>query len=275
MPKIGQAMPPPDTELASKAPTNGPVQAKDASAKTRPIIRVGKMPLPWVMRFREVIAPDGMVISNAPSRLAAKAKNIRAINRFTQTFAPSVCMPKGPRTTDTAAPRPVNKAMTPTTNTVACITEAFFSPDCVDMKYDIVIGIIGKTQGVKMANKPMPKARPAKRKRPWSAGEPEAGEPEEGASTAAMRSAAPATSEVAEAAMMPARSRTRSGISMAFIATSVAGAETAWAADALTGMTVESVLMGVRQTASSQTPYRIASFSGVCRGASEARSTSR
>ncbi len=207
IPKTGHAMPPPETEPASSAPTKGPVQAKDARAKTSPIISVGKTPLPSVNLFNEVIAPEGTVISNAPSKLAANAKKTVAINRLTQTFDPSVCMPKGPRMAETPAPRPVNNATTPTAKIEAWMTDDFFSPDWVETKYDIVIGIIGKTQGVKIASSPMPKASAANWKSPWSAGEVGAGAD---AVSAASGSAGSNT---------PARTRCRSGIAISCIAT--------------------------------------------------------
>jgi hypothetical protein len=51
-------------------------------------------------------------------------------------------------------------------------SEARGASPCVLMKYDIVIGIIGNTQGVKIASTPKPSATMANRNNPSSPGRP-------------------------------------------------------------------------------------------------------
>ena len=52
---------------------------------------------PFPEDFRRVSMPDGMVISNAPSRLRPNARNSAAMNPFTQGLEPSCTTPTGPR----------------------------------------------------------------------------------------------------------------------------------------------------------------------------------
>ena len=75
----------------------GPTQANDASAKVRPISSVPMNP-PWPdAAFSFVSTPDGIVISNAPSRLKPNTKKTSAMKPFTQGFEPSCTTPAGPR----------------------------------------------------------------------------------------------------------------------------------------------------------------------------------
>ena len=89
MPNSGR-VPPPDTEAASSVPTKGPTQAKEASENVRPISSVpAKPPLSddW---FRRVRIDEGMVISNAPSRLKPKAMNSAEMKPLTHGFEPEL-----------------------------------------------------------------------------------------------------------------------------------------------------------------------------------------
>ena len=83
------------------------------------------------------------------------------MNKLIQTFEPSRRSPKGPSASETIVPKPVKSTTTPTQNIVAWTKEGFFEPACVLTKYDMVIGIIGNTQGVKIASRPNPNAIPA------------------------------------------------------------------------------------------------------------------
>lgn len=58
--------------------------------------------------------------------------------------------------------------MIPRQNTTAWTMLSRLPPDCRLRKYDMVIGIIGKTQGVKIARSPNPKATNRNAARPWS-----------------------------------------------------------------------------------------------------------
>src|ERR1043166_8563572 len=114
--------------------------------------------------------PEGMVISKAPSRLKPKATKSSVMNPLTQGLEPSVTIPNGPRMRRAARPRPLKSTMIPKQKIAACAT-----PPLRLRKYDMVIGIMGKTQGVKMEASPKPKATAMKAARPWSvAGESEA-----------------------------------------------------------------------------------------------------
>ncbi len=79
-------------------------------------------------------------------------------------------------------PMPENSTMIPRQKTTACATPSRLPPACRLRKYDMVMGIMGKTQGVKMQANPTPKASSRNCARPVSA---EAGDAEpEGAGVA-------------------------------------------------------------------------------------------
>src|SRR5580704_7005565 len=99
-----------------------------------------------------------MVISNAPSRLSPNAMNSAEMKPFTQGFEPNCLTPTGPSTAVTSSPIPENRTMIPRQKTTACDTPPRFSPDCWLRKYDMVMGIMGKTHGVKMHASPAPNA---------------------------------------------------------------------------------------------------------------------
>src|SRR5437016_4952268 len=82
----------------------------------------------------------------------------RAMKIFTHGLLPSCTTPKGPAITFVRNPSPVNRTMIPTQNTTACNTPSRRVPDCRFTKYETVNGIIGKTQGVKIAASPAPNA---------------------------------------------------------------------------------------------------------------------
>src|SRR5271156_3818194 len=77
---------------------------------------------------------------------------------FTHGLLPSFTTPIGPAIDLTRNPRPVKKTMTPTQKTTACMMPSRRLPVCRFRKYDTVNGIMGKTQGVKIAASPAPKA---------------------------------------------------------------------------------------------------------------------
>src|ERR1035441_2818165 len=101
---------------------------------------------------------DGIVISNAPSRLNPKATNSAEMKPFTHGLEPSCLTPTGPSTAVTSSPIPEKSTMIPRHKTTAWVTPLRFSPDCWLRKYDIVMGIMGKTHGVKMQASPAPNA---------------------------------------------------------------------------------------------------------------------
>src|ERR1041385_6912266 len=82
MPSSGRA-PPPCTEAASSDPTNGPTQANDVSENVSPMSSVPNTPPFCEARSSDVRMPEGMVISNAPSRLSPKIRNTSEIKPFT------------------------------------------------------------------------------------------------------------------------------------------------------------------------------------------------
>src|ERR1039457_5364795 len=157
MPNVGRARPW-VTDAASSEPTNGPTQAKDDKENVRPISSVpAKPPLPedW---FRRVRIEDGMVISKAPSRLSEKAMNRTVMKPFTQGLEPSCLTPTGPSSRVASRPRSEKRTTIPRQKTTARMTPSRFPPDCCWRKYDMGMGIIGKTQGVNMLGRPKPKA---------------------------------------------------------------------------------------------------------------------
>ena len=157
MPASGRT-PPAPAEAASKVPTNGPTQANEARENVSPMSSAPANPPCSEDWFKRVRIADGMAISNAPSRLNPKAMNNAAIKPLTQGLAPSFDTPKGPRIAVTSRPRPLKSTMIPRQKTTAWITPSRRPPDCRFRKYDMVMGIIGKTQGVKMEARPKPKA---------------------------------------------------------------------------------------------------------------------
>ena len=79
MPTSGR-VPPPETDAASSVPTNGPTQAKEASENVSPMSSVPAKPPFSDDLLRRVRIDDGIVISNAPSRLRPKAMNSTEMN---------------------------------------------------------------------------------------------------------------------------------------------------------------------------------------------------
>ena len=109
---------------------------------------------PWSdFWLRVVRRPEGRVISKAPSRLKPKAMKTAAMTPLTQRLEPSWTTPKGPRIAVTASPRP-EKARRCRGRRPPPADYRGFRRTCRFRKYDIVIGIIGKTQGVKMEARP-------------------------------------------------------------------------------------------------------------------------
>src|ERR1019366_257399 len=115
----------------------------------RPISSVpAKPPLPedW---FRRVRIEDGLFIAFSPSRLSEKAMKRSVMKPLTQGLEPSCLKPTGPSSRVARRPRLEKRTTIPRQKTTACMTPSRFSPDCWLRKYDIVMGIMGKTQGVK------------------------------------------------------------------------------------------------------------------------------
>src|SRR4051794_11996367 len=146
-------VPPLDTEAASSVPTNGPTQANDANENVRPMSSVPTKPPLSDDAFSFVSTDEGIVISNAPSKLNPNAMNSAEMKPFTHGLDPSATTPNGPSSAVIASPIPVNSTIIPRQNTTACATL-----DWRFRKYDIVIGIIGNTHGVKIEASPKPKA---------------------------------------------------------------------------------------------------------------------
>jgi hypothetical protein len=112
-----------------------------------------------------------MVISKAPSRLSPNARNSTAMKPFTQGFEPSCLTPTGPSSAVTSNPKPEKRTMIPRQKTTACATPPRFPPDCWWRKNDIVMGIMGKTQGVKIQASPAPKATSRNAPQPCASGD--------------------------------------------------------------------------------------------------------
>ena len=73
---------------------------------------------------------DGIVISNAPSRLRPKAMKRAEMNALTQGLDPRVTMPNGHRMAVVAKPSPEKSTMIPRQKTPACTTLSRRPPDC-------------------------------------------------------------------------------------------------------------------------------------------------
>ena len=109
---------------------------------------------------------DGMVISNAPSKLSPKAMN----SSGDETVHPRV----GAQLLDSDRPqqRRDRKSQArkenddPQAKNHRLRDPAALSPGCRLRKYDMVMGIMGKTQGVKMQASPAPKATSRKAGQP-------------------------------------------------------------------------------------------------------------
>src|SRR3954447_21399700 len=84
--------------------------------------------------------------------------NSAEMKSLTHGFDPSCTMPNGPSNAVIASPIPEKSTMMPRQNTSACTMLSRLLPDGRLRKYDMVIGIIGKTQGVKMDASPKPNA---------------------------------------------------------------------------------------------------------------------
>src|ERR1017187_6673055 len=180
MPNVGRARLT-VTDAASSVPTNGPTHAKDERANVRPINRVpAKPPLPedWFSRVR---IADGIAISKAPSRLSPKAMNRTVMKPLTQGLEPSCLTPTGPSSRVARRPREEKRTTIPSQKTTACMAPSRFPPDCWWRKYDMVMGIMGKTQGVKMEASPKPKATSRKAPQPSETGSGTAAEAAGGA----------------------------------------------------------------------------------------------
>src|ERR1043166_8210297 len=108
---------PPVTDAARSVPTNGPTHAKDTSEKVSPMSRVPTNPPLLDDSLRRVRTEEGIVISNAPSKLRPKTMNRVEINPFTHGFDPSWTTPDGPKIPVTPRPRPENRTMIPRQNT--------------------------------------------------------------------------------------------------------------------------------------------------------------
>src|SRR5580700_4955552 len=139
------------TDAAKRLPTKGPTQANDVSENVSPINSVPKYPPRRDAASSFVSKLDGSVISNAPSKLNANAANTIAMNPFTHGFDASCTTPNGPTAAVTPNPRAQNSTTMPSENTIACRI-----PPRSFRKNETVIGIIGQTQGVKIAASPNP-----------------------------------------------------------------------------------------------------------------------
>src|SRR5437016_6247235 len=80
-------------------------------------------------------------------------KKTSVMNPLTHGFEPSCCTPTGPAMALTRRPSPAKRTTIPRQNTIAC-DNAFLRV----RKNETVIGIIGKTQGVKIDASPAPNA---------------------------------------------------------------------------------------------------------------------
>jgi hypothetical protein len=165
---ISGRVPPFPTEAASRVPTNGPTHANEASEKVRPIRSVPPKPPFSVERLSRVRMDEGMVISKAPSRLRPNVMNSAEIKPLTHGLEPSCTTPKGPSSAVISRPIPEKSTMIPRQKTTACVTPSPLPADCRFRKNDMVIGIIGKTHGVKIEASPKPKATSRNPARLWS-----------------------------------------------------------------------------------------------------------
>ena len=104
--------------------------------------------------------PEGSVISNAPSKLSQRRRT-PCDKRVDPKFALNMNHAERAQNAVPPIPTPQTARMMPSENTTACI-----NPPLCPRKKDTVIGIMGNTQGVKMAASPMPNAVSAHKTRP-------------------------------------------------------------------------------------------------------------
>ena len=153
MPSAGW-MPPRCTELASRVPMNGPTQAKDVSEKVRPISKRPER----AAALRCLIHLGQQRGGKSNLERAEQAQSEHDEHERDEPIHPrirsSCTTPKGPSTAVTSSPIAVNMKTMPRQKRMACRR----APGLF-RKNDSVIGIIGNTQGVKMAARPKPKAR--------------------------------------------------------------------------------------------------------------------
>ena len=96
------------------------------------------------------------MISKAPSRLSPNTIKTIAIKAFTHGFEPSCTTPNGPTRAVTASPIAVKQHNDSQAEERRLPQR--LAPRCRFKKNESVIGIIGKTHGVKIAARPNPKA---------------------------------------------------------------------------------------------------------------------
>ena len=137
---------------------NGPTHANEARQNVSPMSSVPAEPPRFDSAFSFVNRLLGSVISKAPNRLNPNTRKTKAIRLLTHGLEPSFTTANGPSAAVNPKPIAVNKSMIPRQNTSACRTACPRVGFPWFRKNDMVIGIIGNTQGVKMEASPKPKA---------------------------------------------------------------------------------------------------------------------
>jgi hypothetical protein len=103
-------------------PTNGPTQANEASENVSPMSSAPAKPPFSEDRFNRVRMGEGILISKAPSRLSANARNNAAMNPSTHGLEPSVTTPNGPSKAVVSRPSPENSTTIPRQKIAASAT---------------------------------------------------------------------------------------------------------------------------------------------------------
>src|SRR5450755_4631684 len=96
--------------------------------------------------------------------------NTSPMKLFTQGLLPSLTTPIGPAMALVIRPSPVKNTITPRQKMTACTMPSRREPELRLMKYETVNGIIGKTQGVKIAASPATNVVSRKKPRPEDCG---------------------------------------------------------------------------------------------------------
>ena len=138
-------------------PTKGAVQVNDVSEKVNPIKRRPMILLDSLFLEREssfVSTVEGILRLYAPKRLIAKLMKIPVMTRLTQGLAANLFIPAAPNSTANATPRAVKVRMIPSAKISASRIAPARCPAAWFVKYETVIGTIGKTHGVKSESAP-------------------------------------------------------------------------------------------------------------------------
>ena len=134
----------------SSVPIIGPVQEKETMTNVKAISKMLRNPpVERALLSKAVDQESGSVISNSPKNERANTTNRRKKKIFTIALVLRSLRADAPNRIVTKRPNPTYKTMMLNPYKMASL-----SPPPFFRKNETVIGIIGHTQGVKMANKP-------------------------------------------------------------------------------------------------------------------------